>query len=67
MSDIESNFEIEMKTLEEQHLVTDYGEIKQKYLSEFDAKTYHYGKKIVDEKRSELQIGIDDHLKKTVH
>lgn len=53
--------------MEAEGLVADYGKLKEKYLEEYDQKTYHYGKQVTDSKRSELESGIDEHLKKTIN
>ena len=43
-----------MTELTDNSLSTDFGSIRDKYLSEYNKETYHYGKKIAEQKLNEL-------------
>jgi len=67
ISEIEEEFEAEIKVYDEQKKSTNFGEMKAKLLAKYDLRTDHYSKKITQAKKSELENGIDDHLKRTVN
>ena len=43
-----------------------FGDLKEKYIAEYNSKTYQYGKEVVEKKKNDLKDTLDDEIKKVI-